>query len=97
MHDLVARQVRRQRPHRRRALGCGDGLSLLGRGGFSLQLLQRELKLLDLAVELLGPGAELHPAQPRDLHAQRLDQQISAVKLGAGIGKSGVAFGKQRL
>lgn len=69
------------------------------RGGcdrFGLQLLKRQLQLLDLPVKLLGGVPELHMPQLGELRAQRLDQQIAAVKLGTGVGESGFAFGEQR-
>lgn len=54
----------------------------------ALQLFKRQLQLLDLPVQLLGRLPELHPRQPRDLHAQRSDAKITALELGAGFGAS---------
>lgn len=98
MDDLLARQMRRERPNRRRPLGLRRrALALIDGSSFGFELLERELQLGDLLDKLLGRPAELHPLQPGDLDAQRLDQEIACGKLGAGVDKSGVALGQKRL
>jgi len=46
----------------------------------AFQLLQRQLELRDLARQLLRRAAELHPAQPHQLHLQLLDLQRLALQ-----------------
>jgi hypothetical protein len=46
-----------------------SGLARLDHCGLDFQLFGRQLQLLDLPVELFGRMPELHPPEPRDLHA----------------------------
>jgi hypothetical protein len=56
--------------------GCGDTLGLL-----CLQFFQLQLKLLNLAADLLTPGAEDHAPQLGDHQLQVLDLVVAAEKL----------------
>ena len=62
-------------------------LRLRHRGGLGFELFERELKLFDLAGQLLRRCPERHPPQPRDLDAERLDQQIAGGEFRLGTRK----------
>ncbi len=76
--DLLARQMSGQAAdgHRTRGYATVDHFGH-SRIPLRFQFLQRQFELLDLAVELFGRGAELHPPQSRDLPAQRVDEQVA--------------------
>jgi hypothetical protein len=81
--DLLARQVPGQAAHRHRsrhASSCGS--LYCGMIPLCLQLFERQFELLDLATQLLGRGAELHPPQPGDLAAQRVDEHVTGGERG---------------
>jgi hypothetical protein len=63
----------------------------------SFELSEQELKLLDLAVELLGGAAEARSPQHRELRLEMLDLQRLGVKLGITDGDQAVTFGELRL
>jgi hypothetical protein len=89
--DLFARQVVRQGTHRRRSCWrVGRGGIDIGNGALGFQLFQCQLELRDLAAELLRRRAELHPAQPRDLSAQRVGEQVAGGERGIGPGERGL-------
>src|SRR5208337_1915232 len=85
MHDLLARQMVRQRLALRLAALAdrshrfgGIGLSFGFRGGFGLagfQFLKPQFELLDLAGDALRRAAKLHAAQLGDLQLELLDLQ----------------------
>jgi hypothetical protein len=98
MHDLGARQMLRQGPARGLRLGCraGGGSRLLRRriGPLRhLQFFEPQLQLFDLVGQPLRGAAELHAAQPGDLHRELLDLQGLGHKTGLG----GRRFGLGRL
>ena len=89
--DLLARQVPRQtadghRPRRYAGRSDIDHRSVTLR----LQLFQRQFELLDLASQLLGRGAELHPPQSGDLAAQGIDEQVAGGKCRIRPGERGL-------
>ena len=86
MHDLLTRQLGRQRTTH----GLGGRLNGWGDHGrrscglARLQILERELELGDLRVELLGGSSELLALQPGQLKAQLLDDELHLEELGPG-------------
>jgi hypothetical protein len=84
MHDLLTRQLGRQRPTHR----LGGRLNDWGRHGrwsrglARLQIFERKLELGDLRVELLGGASVLLALQPRQLEAQLLDDELHLEELG---------------
>jgi hypothetical protein len=64
-----------------------------GDNGLALQFFERQLKLGDLGIELLGRLAELHPLEARNLHAQRVDQDVARGNIGMGGGQCGFELG----
>jgi hypothetical protein len=100
VHDLLARQVIRQRPANRltpfATLVVRFALCRRRRARrFAfLQILQHQLELPDLAVELLRRAAELHAPQLGELGLVLFDVQPGAGQLGPGDGQLGLALGQ---
>jgi hypothetical protein len=88
VNDLMARQMRRQRADRCRPLRglSRNGHARVGAGGFGFILFECQLELFDLARQLLGRGAEGHPAEPCKLCAEHRDDAIARVDLGLQSG-----------
>ena len=55
----------------------------MGHGDRQFEIFQRELKLFDLALDLLGASSKLLLLQPRDTDLQRLDKRFQG-PLGGG-------------
>src|SRR3546814_5910533 len=72
---------------------CRIGPAGGGDDGLAFELFERKLKLCDLSVELLGRLAELHPLEARDLHAQRVDQDVAGRNIGVGGRQSSFELG----
>ena len=91
---FLARQVCRQGPNGRRS-GCADGIGAqcAGHDDFGLELFERQLQLRDLLGQLLPGGAELHPPETRELHTQRVDEDISRGNIGACRRQCGLELG----
>ena len=83
-----------ERPNGRRS-GCADGIGAqcAGHDDFGLELFERQLQVRDLVGQLLGGGAELHPPETRDLHAQRVDEDVARGNIGAGRCQCGFELG----
>ncbi|KQN73516.1 hypothetical protein ASE91_17905 [Sphingomonas sp. Leaf62] len=94
--DLLARQMVRQAADGRWSRRYTGGSLGYRRIALRLQLFQRQFELLDLTTQLLGRRAELHPPQPRDLPAQRIDEQIAGGKGGIGPGERRLQRGDPR-
>ena len=97
MDDLLARQVSRQaadghRSNRYAAVGHFRPRRI----ALGLEFLKRQFELLDLAAELFGRRAELHPPQPGDLSAQGIDEQVAGSQCGIGPGERGLQRGDPR-
>lgn len=74
-----------QRPNRRRPISlCQIGSTRGSDDGLAFEFFERQLKLSDLGIELLGRLAELHPLEARNLHAQRIDQDVAGGNIGVG-------------
>ncbi|MDR6115066.1 hypothetical protein QE360_002035 [Sphingomonas sp. SORGH_AS789] len=95
--DLLARQISGQAANGHRSCHYA-AVGPLGYRRITLrfQFLQRQFELLDLAAELLGRRAELHPSQPRDLSAQGVDEQVAGGECGIGPGERGLQRGDPR-
>jgi hypothetical protein len=65
----------------------------IGHDGLGFEFFERQLKLGDLGVQLLGRLAELHPLEPRDLHAQRIDEDVAGGNIGMDCRQSGFQLG----
>ena len=78
-------------PERDRGRGLGMGLAIVRR---LCNLLEHQLELRNLAVELLGRAAELHPAQLGELGLVLLNQDARAGQFRPRRGQFGLAFGK---
>ena len=70
-------------------VGCAtNGAFVVGQAilddGLAFEFFERQLKLSDLGIELLGRLAELHPLEARNLHAQRIDQDVAGGNIGVG-------------
>ena len=82
---FLARQMGGQCPNRRRPIyGYRIASTRGGDDGLAFEFFERQLKLSDLGVELLGRLAELHPLEARNLHAQRIDQDVAGRNIGVG-------------
>ncbi len=97
MDDFLARQMFGQaadghRPNRHAGVDSLEHRRITLR----LQFLQRQFELFDLTTQLLGRGAELHPPQPRDLFAQRINEQVASSQCGIGPGERGLQRGNPR-
>ena len=97
MDDLLARQMSGQtadghRPNRHARVNHLRPRRI----ALGLEFLQREFELLDVAPQLFGRRAELHPPQPRDLSAQGIDEQVAGCQRGIGPGKRGLQRGNPR-
>ena len=95
--DLLARQMSGQtadghRPNRHARVNHLRPRRI----ALGLEFLQRQFELLDLAPQLLGRGAELHPPQPRDLSAQGIDEQVASGQRGIGPGERSLQRGDPR-
>ena len=87
MHDLLARQMIGQGTTNRMLPGVGScrhdrALQNRPRRRALLDILERQLQLVDGGVELLRRLPELHPAQLRQLRLQLLDHEQMGGRLG---------------
>jgi hypothetical protein len=96
--DLEARQMRRQRPDRWRAIDGGPPSPIITNDGSGCghEFFKHQLELCDLAGQLLARLAKRHALQPGDLDLQHIDEQIARRNIGAGTGKDGIALGQKR-
>jgi hypothetical protein len=95
--DLLARQMSGQtadghRPNRHARVNHLRPRRI----ALGLEFLQRQFELLNLAPQLFGRRAELHSPQPRDLSAQRIDEQVAGGKRGIGPGERSLQRGDPR-
>ena len=91
---LFAWQMGGQCPNRRWPIdGYWTASTRGGHNGLAFELFKRQFKLCDLGIELLGRLAELHPLEARDLHAQRVDQDVTGRNIGVGGRQSSFELG----
>jgi len=91
---FLPRQMSGQRTNRRRPINlCRIGPTRGGDDRLAFEFFKGQLKLCDLGIELLGRLAELHPLEARDLHAQRVDQDVAGRNIGVGGRQSSFELG----
>ncbi len=103
-HDLFARQMIRQGTAHRlpplaltaaRLIGAASKRRRRARGFALFQILEHQLKLMDLRIEPFRRATELHPPQLGELGLHLLDLQLGAGQLRPSRRQLGLALGKQ--